>query len=265
LVQELPVILLGLDPYAGLYLCTQDNVITTSVDEPTAADYKRLGAKDIRVTGPILAMPIIKARVNALKRIAEVKSGAPLKITIATGGNLTHGDQIAALAREFAKQTTSAQIAKIWIVAGDSPSIREDSKAAFDGDERFQVIFHKDPAKLVSLADEAMGQSDIIIAKTGELAFTVAGGKAFKTFFMNPSLAPQEVAIREYNRLITTVDNLSALEFGIEPVQEVARILQQQRDGTLAKMMENGLLVPADGANKVVAIAKQILAKNESG
>src|SRR5207302_9462698 len=55
------VYLLGLDPYAGLYWNSGGNVITTAVDAQTQADMLALGAKQPRVTGPMVPLAVADA------------------------------------------------------------------------------------------------------------------------------------------------------------------------------------------------------------
>ena len=251
--------MLGLDPYAGLYWNSGANVITTAVDVKTQDDMYALGTKQPRVTGPMIPFPVSDARTRFPERLQELRAGAPLRIVIATGGSLTHGQEIAALCGAFARLTSAQEVERISVVVGDSLPMKESAARAAGGDPRVSIVHDTDPTRLVRAADGAIAGADLIIAKTGELAFCVAGGKAFKAFHTHPSLGPQEIAIREYVTATSAARGVSALELGLPPAAEVSRILKQRADGSLFDMMAAGLFVPEDGAYRVAQMIQREL------
>jgi hypothetical protein len=257
------VYLLGLDPYAGLYWNSDPNVITTAVDAKTQHDMYALGTKQPRVTGPMIPFAVSNARKHFPERLEELRAGAPLRIAIATGGSLTHGQEITALCGAFARLTSAQKVERISVVVGDSLPMKESVARAAGGDARVSIVYDSDATRLVRAADCAIADADVIIAKTGELAFWVAGGKAFKTFHTHPSLGPQEIAIKEYVAVTSGASGVSALELGLPTAAEVTRILRQRADGSLCDMMAAGLSIPADGAHKVAQMIRQELGSSE--
>jgi hypothetical protein len=194
---------------------------------------------------------------KCLNRLCELRAGAPLRIVIATGGSLTHGAEISELTGAFVQLTNRHTVERISVIVGNSTAMLESVAQQTQGDARVSILFHPEPEHLVRMADRAIAEADIIIAKTGELAFCVAGGKAFKTFHSHPSLGPQEIAIKDYVTTTTTSGGLPALEHGLLPALEVHRILEQCANGQLFAMMANGLRVPGDGASKVAHMIQQ--------
>lgn len=250
---QFKVFLLGLDPYPPLYFCPNPNLTTTAVDEETAVKLTQHGAKNVLRKGPMVPKTVRDAIQKFNSRKEEIKSGKPMILSIATGGSLTHGDEITDLVGNLTQNTDETQVERIFVTVGDSKSMRKSVLESAQGDERVEIIYDEDPVNLVKRTDDAFGKADLIISKTGEIPFCVSGGKAFKTFHRNPSLGPQEIAIRDYViKQSQSNGEISALELGINPKDEVDRILQQMRDGTLIQMMEAGLNVPADGAVKLV-------------
>ena len=254
-----PGIMIGLDPYPPLYFCRNKNIITTAVDGPSLRGFNKLGAHDARETGAMIPYAVIQARKNAMARIAEVRNGDPIIVSILTGGSLTHGQQITELTAALQRQTNEQDVKKIYVVVGNSKQMLETVTKVAMGDKRVEIVYDEDQIRLVRRADETLGKADIVIAKTGEIPqCIIPGGKAFKTFHYKPALGPQEIALREYPQELSRVNGLSALEIGIEPELEVARILKQKADGTLAHMMENGLRVPEYGTKNLAKIVLEM-------
>lgn len=262
---DIQVYLLGLDPYAGLYWNSADNVITTAVDSKTQRDMIALGTKQPRVTGPMVPLPVYDAGTILPKRLHELRAGKPLRVVIATGGSLTHGLEIAALTGAFTDLTTPDEVERISVVVGNSVPMLESVARHGRGDPRVSILYNPEPIRLVRMADRAIAEADIVIAKTGELAFCVAGGKAFKTFHTHPSLGPQEIAIKDYVMATSAARGLSALEPGLPPAAEVRRVLEQRANGTLFAMMAAGLDVPGDGALSVARMIQHGINSQKPG
>ena len=256
---DVRVYLLGLDPYAELYFNPAPNVITTAVNAETQRDLYALGAKRARVTGPMIPRPVSQARERWSERLRALREGAPLRVVIATGGSLTHGRQITDLSAAFARLSSAREVERISVVVGNSLPMKQSVARAAGDDARFAIVYDVDPTRLVRQADGALGAADVIIGKTGELAFCVAGGKAFKTFHEHPSLGPQELAIKQYVVSTSAGGGLAALEQGLPPGEEVAGLLRQRTDGSLFAMMAAGLSVPADGAQRVARMIRSEL------
>jgi len=253
-VTKKPAFLLCLDPFPPLYQTENPNAVTLTPDLPTAEGLKEISRGAFVVTGPIVARPIVEARGRAAERREELRSGAGLRITIATGGSLTHGGEIVALTEAYADALVRGErIERVSVVVGSSTKMRDMVREIIDSEPglrgKMELIYDEDPVELVRKADRAMGESDVIHAKTGELVYTVAGGKAFETFHKHPSLAEQEVRLREYVRKKTAVEGVSSLEIGKADARaEVKKVLGQLESGVLLRRMELGLRVPANGA-----------------
>jgi hypothetical protein len=275
---HIPTFLLGLDPYAHLYNTRNPTAITSVPDLATAQELTNIGTRDIVVTGPIVAKPIAEAKSRCNDRLKELQNGAGLKITVATGGSLSHGDEIIGLSMAYINKMTQdpSKIEKLNIVIGDSDNPKRggnmkgqlETLLQYVPEEvrnNIQIIYNTDPIALVREADTAMGESDVIHAKTGELVYAVGGGKVFETFGKNPSLGPQELKLREYveNKARHPHDNsICALEQGeMNVFAEIDKIMQQFEDGTLLKRMEAGLQIPTTGADCVAGMIQRKLEK----
>jgi len=215
---EKPHITLVCDPEPSLYLNYNPHATFIVVDRETGERLRELRQEkrvptEYVVVGPMVAPEIVHARANFEKRKEELLKGAPLRITIATGGSHTHAEQIIALAEAYARSMLQgAPIEELNIVVGngrhlDSKKMHEaisitKDQLLHDVAQKIKLIQLPDSLELVSAADEAMGRSDVIHGKTGELVYTVAGGKVFHT--LTPAgLAHQENCLARFAHLVT--------------------------------------------------------------
>ena len=243
-----PTFLLALDPWAGLYNARDHKVTIFTPDLPTAVGLKNIKDRQLVVTGPFIAKPVVDARNGFEARKKELQEEAPIRVTIATGGSGSHPEEIIALTRAYARAIENYEpIEKLTVVAGSSKLIRD--KVEFiihslpaDLQEKITVLYNPDEIQLIRDADIAIANSDVLHAKTGELVYCVAKGLAFETFGSNPSLAVQEVKLREYSHMKTMVRDKktggirSALEFGnVDANREIKNLLKEYSIDDLKK------------------------------
>jgi len=268
-----------LDPYADLYFTDHQEAVILVPDMKTGLRAKELDMKNVVVVGPMVARSVVEARERfdaRLKELTEDKKG--LRIMISTGGNMTHGKEIAGLTRAYLKAITEgANIEKIYVMVSQSEEMRDEFNKILEHQpgwirDKFQLIYSEDRMVVVQEADKAMGEADVIHAKTGEMVYSVGGGKVFETFskIQGPSLAVQEVSLREYveTQGVMKDENgkkIAALAEGMTDYEkEVENILWQLADGMLVKRMKAGLKVPVDGADVAASIVYNILKGDQS-
>jgi hypothetical protein len=271
----------ALDPYGPLYNPINPNTLIAVPNSETGVELQQLQPRDVAVIGPIVSRTVVEARQRFATRLQELEAGDGLVITITTGGSLSHGREIVGLTAAYIREMLYSEeakrsIKKINVVIGDSDSYKKGGNMklrlskllnrVYDEEikSKINVIFDIDPFQLIRRADIAIGEADVIHAKTGELVYVVGGGKVFETFGKHPSLGIQEVRLRKYVEGLARENGLCALQQGeVLPIAEVRKVLQQykSKNRILIKRMTAGLKVPVNGTDYFALLVKQQLEK----